>query len=1229
MKQLWRILRVLLPILAVLITLLLVVLASPQANRALLRYASEYVPGLTIGNINGSLLSGLSLSSVDYKTADMHVAARDLTVDMSWSCLLRSQICMRQIAVKRLDVQWHPIASSKSQSSHSSSAAWLPPWPIFLQGVDLQQVHLMIADERLAWRQLKLQAQWHRDQIQVQRFVMDHWSYQTASTSSAEKKVPMNVSVSNAPASSTSIHLTQSLTTALVKLNIPYRIDIRKLVATAGTLDLATPLKVANFQLTGQVSPEQLNVVALKLDTDQGQVDGALTLGLKAPFHSQFHLNVQRQKLGKLQLSGQGPATALKINAAYQGDGDAQLKGQLNWHNPTLPFQLELHAQSQAARLAPVQQISGALQLQGSLLGYQGQLSAKLQAKQQQLNVQGQFVGDQSQLQHFQLQLTSPTGQLNANGMFSWQSTLALQTTINAQKLDLSTWVGLSLPQINGKLTATLAQSLWSISGSDLHGQWQNQPWKLQLKAHGQNRQVDRINVQAQLGQNQLDVSGSITQSLQLKASLAFNQLKQLPWFSAGTLHGELSLSGSTEQPQLSWQLAAQKLHLQEQPIMMGSLQSQGEMLLSSALRGHFNLTIQDGRYGAQSPVNLSADYRGNEQQQLHLKAEQAKRNMQVTLIGQGSLKHWSGQLQQLSIDSELGRLTQAHPTTLSIEQTHLTLAPICLRDSQQGKLCLTEPTLISPAQGQLTGKLDGFALQPLISLWFQSVRWQATLNGKFNVHWQVGQRPQGRLALQVSPGSVVITNSNQQSQQYHYQTLRLNAQARAGDAQFELLSQSKQLGDLTAQLQADLQHGAPYPLQGQLRVKQLQLAPYAPLVKSLTLLQGSIDGQLRIAGVSRHPTINGELKLRHGALEGPQLPLPVADLNSDIQIQGQSAKLTGQFQSAGHLASWQGRIGWAGGALSADVKLSGDKLPVHYPPADLEVSPQLRVRFNQMQLSIDGTVKVDKGQIKVAKLPTSATSLSTDVHIVDQPKTAPVGQALAINVDLNLGNALYLNAFGLTSQLTGKLNVNQRPGQTMQTTGQINLQDGQFIAYGQYLQIQSGSLTFSGETATPIINIKAIRDPSQTTDNVTVGVTAVGTPKHLTVKLFSNPLMAQSEQLSYLLRGHGISSQGDSSVLTSLLLSTGLNQTGELVTKLGNTIGIKQLSLSTSGSGDNAQVQVSGYLFPGVQVKYGRGMFAASNELTLRYQLIPKFYLEVVSGLDNALDLYYEFNLQ
>lgn len=92
------------------------------------------------------------------------------------------------------------------------------------------------------------------------------------------------------------------------------------------------------------------------------------------------------------------------------------------------------------------------------------------------------------------------------------------------------------------------------------------------------------------------------------------------------------------------------------------------------------------------------------------------------------------------------------------------------------------------------------------------------------------------------------------------------------------------------------------------------------------------------------------------------------------------------------------------------------------------------------------------------------------------------------------------------------------------------------------------------------------------------------------------------------------------------MLIGLGLRKVARLWVKIGETFGVSNLALDTEGVGDSSQVVVSGYVLPGLQVKYGVGIFDSIATLTLRYRLMPKLYLEAVSGVDQALDLLHQF---
>ena len=227
----------------------------------------------------------------------------------------------------------------------------------------------------------------------------------------------------------------------------------------------------------------------------------------------------------------------------------------------------------------------------------------------------------------------------------------------------------------------------------------------------------------------------------------------------------------------------------------------------------------------------------------------------------------------------------------------------------------------------------------------------------------------------------------------------------------------------------------------------------------------------------------------------------------------------------------------------------------------------------------------------------------------------------------IHLGDDVNLSAFGLKSELQGDVTVTQND-QNLGLTGTIKLIDGTFKAYGQDLVINKGNLTFAGPANKPILDFEAIRNPDAIEDNVTAGIRIKGPSDAPQTELFTDPAMSQADAISYIMRGQGLqtSNDGDNAMLTSALLGMGLSQTGQLVSGIGEMLRISELNVSTAGTGNDSQVVVSGYVLPGLQVKYAMGIFDSVATLTLRYRLLARLFVEASSGAAQSLDVLYTF---
>jgi len=362
--------------------------------------------------------------------------------------------------------------------------------------------------------------------------------------------------------------------------------------------------------------------------------------------------------------------------------------------------------------------------------------------------------------------------------------------------------------------------------------------------------------------------------------------------------------------------------------------------------------------------------------------------------------------------------------------------------------------------------------------------------------------------------------------------------------------------------------------------------------------------------------------------LASERIPSTVDDFNAQLSLKGKAASFDSQFTLGQGTGYFNGEVDWQD-RLIANLKLKGSGLKLAQKK-DLYaiLSPDLTVTIAPELIAVHGDLHIDEGLIKIEQLPASAVGLSDDVKIQKKQTTQVV--PFEMNVWVSIDEHLAIDAFGLDSGLTGRLNLIKQPQQPLSAFGDLALVDATYRAMGQNLQIKKGQLLFTSVLNNPMLNIEAIRDSSDTEDSVIAGLYVNGSVKVPALTIFSTPAMSQQQALSYLLRGKGLDSQsdGDSNNLAlSMLLSSGIGQSSEFVGNIGDSLGIDQLSLSTTGSGDDTKLQVSGYIAPKLQLRYGVGLLDGSPEVGLRYQLSSKFFVEFVNNTGQALDLLYKFS--
>ena len=81
------------------------------------------------------------------------------------------------------------------------------------------------------------------------------------------------------------------------------------------------------------------------------------------------------------------------------------------------------------------------------------------------------------------------------------------------------------------------------------------------------------------------------------------------------------------------------------------------------------------------------------------------------------------------------------------------------------------------------------------------------------------------------------------------------------------------------------------------------------------------------------------------------------------------------------------------------------------------------------------------------------------------------------------------------------------------------------------------------------------------------------------------------------------------------------------LVSELNRVPGLSNVAFGAQGGESDTAATVSGYLGERLYLSYGIGLYEPINVLTARFYLRARLWVEVISSLENSLDLYYSFD--
>lgn len=1222
----------------------------------LFKAANRWVPGLEIGQVTGGWRD-LSLKNIRYDQPGIAVNAGEFHLAVKLGCLRDSSLCVNDISLKDINVvidtkKMPPAALVKEEDNGPLNLS--TPYPITLSRVALNNVNINIDDTTVSVMNFSSALNWEEKNLTLKPTSLSGLLIALPKVAKVAQEQVVEPKVENPKPDE--LPLGESLKQLFAKpllpqmtdVHLPLNLNIEEFRGEQLRLTGDTDITVSNMLLKVSSIDGNMKLDAFDIDSNQGTLNatGTATLRDNWPVDITLNstLNVDPMKGEKVKLKVGGEVRKqLEFGVNLSGPVDIVLRGQTQLAEAGLPLNLDITSEQLYWPFTGEKQYQAddlKLKLTGKMTDYT--LSFRTAVKGQDvppatITLDGK--GNEQQISIDKLSVAALEGKTEFKALLDWQQAISWRGELTLDGINTAK----TFPDWPAKLNG-----LAKMRGSLYGGTWQLDIPELKLAG---NVKQNKVSVDGQLkgnsymqwtipglhlelGRNKADVKGELgVKDLNLDANIDAPGLDNVLPGLGGTAKGLVNIRGTVDAPQVMADITASNLRWQA--LRVARVLVKGDVKSTDQLAGTMNVRVERL---SQPGVNISLATlaaKGSEKQhELELRVQGEPVAGQLKLAGSfdRNEQRWKGTLSDTRFTTPVGPVALNREIALDYrnQEQKISIGPHCWTNPN-AELCVPQ-TIDAGAQGRAVVNLNRFDLAMLKPFMPDTTQASGTFSGKADVSWDATKEglPQGEVTL--SGRNVKVTQVvNDAPLPVAFETLNLNAKLQNNRADLGWLIRLTNNGQFDGQVQVTDPQGR-RNLGGNVNIRNFSLAMANAIFTRGEKAAGTLNANLRLGGNLQSPQLFGQMQLNGVDVEGNFMPFDMQPSQLAMNFNGTTSTLQGVVRTQRGQINLSGDADWSQiNNWRARVAAQGNKVRITVPPmVRLDVSPDLVFEATPTLFTLDGRVDVPWARIVVHDLPESAVGTSSDEVMLnaDLKPEKPKSAAIPINSNLivHVGNNVRMDAFGLKARLTGDLKVTQDQ-QGLGLNGQINIPEGRYHAYGQDLIVRKGELIFSGPVDQPLLNIEAIRNPDATENDVTAGVRITGTADEPKAEIFSDPAMSQQEALSYLLRGQGLESgQSDSAAMTSALVGLGVAQSGQVVGKIGETFGVSNLALDTEGVGDSSQVVVSGYVLPGLQVKYGVGIFDSLATLTLRYRLMPKLYLEAVSGLDQALDLLYQF---
>ncbi len=879
--------------------------------------------------------------------------------------------------------------------------------------------------------------------------------------------------------------------------------------------------------------------------------------------------------------------------------------------------------------------------------------------------------GDLEQFNLERLLLGDGSGRLEATGDARWTPGLSARLTLDIHELELSPWV----PEADLALDGQVLLAYRDEEGvreaeatlNPLEILYDGLPIAATGRATWQPERMGVEGLRVTAAENHLELDGHYyaTGDLSARWNLTAPDLGLLGDDWSGQITSTGRLEGSLEEPRI--ELRAEGRGLSFGDIRIDALDLDGQPH-GGALQHRVELTVDGLQSGETRVDRVAAHLTGSpERHRLEATANMAEERVELAVAGGYRDERWRGEVASLALTvRELGHWAIAAPAGLEVGADLLVLDPLCLsqagwRRSREERGDSTVEVADRREQGETDEADNDSPVQrearrerrepsrlcvQVAQRGDDDLRLQASLERfplhRFNHYWPIGTGIRGWLdgtaeatltdggpvweaSLVSAEGHLLYAELDDEIETIPYRDLRLSTR---GDARrwqvaagFDLPGQGGLALDLSI-LPEENQR-----LEGQLEGRFSDLSWLDMFANPVSDITGELLADLDVQGTLQQPQVRGRVQLTDlaayvaplgihlgdGQFDGQLSPHGLWTLNGGVNMGSGRLRLESTLDLADP-SDWRAEFAAAGSRL----------LVIDTPEIHSLASPDIRGTLTPERGVINGRIGLAETRIRLEELPAGQQTIvvSDDVviHPVEDDVEAVPPYNLIANIEVVIEDEVDFEGYGLSARAEGGINLVYRTDRPLTAEGRVALTEGRYRAYGQNLAIERGEVYFSGPLDNPAIDIRAAR----TARGMTAGIQLGGRVQSITSSIYSDPPMAPSDAMAFLLTGRPLSgaSQEEANMLVNAVASLGIEH-GEVITGgIESAFGLDTFAIEGGDTLQDTALVVGKNLTPRLLISYSEKLFERTSSVTLSYELTRRTTLQAESGEGQSLDV-------